>query len=117
MVSNMRRRLVDVLKEVAIREEREQQYKKKYAKNESMAKANEAAIALFKSPDPVYRRMRPDESPRNITFIALLRVDRYLRRNGIDWPRFDWEALVEWIYTNWEQILRVLFTLLPLVLL
>ena len=106
------RRLKDALHEVAIRAEAQ----KKYARNKELADANQAALTLFGSPDPIYRRRRPNGPPENITLLALVRVHRYLRRNGINWRLIDWDTLVEWLWQNWDKILRVILTLLPLIL-
>ena len=92
------------------------QSEKVYATNPELKRANEKALKLFSHPAPIYGRETPDSPPINVTWRALWRVNRYLRRNGIDWPLFDWEALMTWIYDNWDKILRVMLSLLALIL-
>jgi hypothetical protein len=89
---------------------------KRYLTDPMMKEANEKALYLFSHPAPVFGRETPDGPAINLTWRAMWRVNRYLRRNGIDWPLFDWEALLEWLYENWDKILRVILSLLPLIL-
>lgn len=89
---------------------------KRYLTDPLLKEANEKAMKLFNNPGPVYGRETPDGPVINVTWRALWRVNRYLRRNGIDWPLFDWEALLDWLYENWDKILRVILSLLPLIL-
>lgn len=106
------RRLKDALLEVAKRVEREKTYE---GKNEELHSANAAAVELFSTPDPVWRSRVPGEAPVNVSFLALWRANRYCRRRGINWPSIDWEVLVEWLFNNWDKILRVLLSLLVLI--
>jgi hypothetical protein len=84
--------------------------------NPELSKANDKAIKLFSHPAPVYGRMDPEGFPINITYRSLWRTNRLLRRNGIDWPLFEWDKIVEWLYENWDKVLRVLLSLLALIL-
>lgn len=92
------------------------QQDKRYVTDPLMKDANERALKLFSHPAPIFGRETPESPPINITWRAMWRINRYLRRNGIDWPLFDWEALLEWLYENWDKILRVILSLLPLIL-
>lgn len=104
-----RRRLRDALLDVAKRVEKEQ----KFTGNQELCNANASVVKMFSTPDPVVRQVNGRR--RNITVLALWRADRYLRRNGIDWPNFNWESLLKWLYENWDKILRVLLSLLVLI--
>lgn len=75
-----------------------------------LALANGKAADLFNNPNQVI--VTTNRGRQNITLLSLFRVNRYLRRNGIDWPVFDWNALLEWIYANWQTILKILLSLL-----
>lgn len=101
--------LRDALYEVAKRVDKEQ----RLVGNTELSNANDNVITMFSTPGPVEREINGRR--RNIKLLALWRTDRYLRRNGIDWPRFDWQALLQWIYENWDKILRILLSLLVLI--
>ncbi len=101
--------LKKAMAEVATKVKKERKFEGLY---DQLAEANDSAYTLFTDPNPVYRAIEPEGRPINITGRALWRTNRYMRRNGIDWPLFDWEALLQWLYENWEKILGLLLTLL-----
>jgi hypothetical protein len=88
---------------------------KLYATNPELKRANEKALYLFSHPAPVMGRYE-DGYPINITYRSLWRVNWLLRRNGIDWPNFNFQALLDWLYENWDKVLRVMLSLLALIL-
>lgn len=100
------------LGELAKRAEKE----KVYASDPKMADLNKAAVKVFTNPAPVFANPDNEGLPTNVTWRSLLRVNIMLRRNGIDWPNFDWDALMEWLYENWDKVLRTLVSLLTLLI-
>jgi len=88
---------------------------KLYKKNPELDKANKAAGKMFNDPNPVYRDIYNNGVRRNVTGISLWRTNLLLKRKGINWPLVDWEALLEWLYNNWDKVLRVLLSLLILI--
>lgn len=101
------RDLKEALKHVAVRVDQERVFKD----NPEMDKANKTAVQMFTQRGDTWKRRR-GERRRNITRISLWRVNRYLRRSGIDWPNLNWEAILKWLYENWDKILGVLLSLL-----
>lgn len=110
-------RLKTALREVAIKAQLDKKYDNKDGKggDEKLKKNNDAAVILF-GQEEVYRRVRPTETPRNITALALLKVDRYARRNGMPWRLGTFEQVKNWLFEHWDEILKLLVTLLPLVI-
>ncbi len=100
-------KLRDALLNVANRVQREGT---KFPENDKMWKANSAAMTMFASNTPMYRTV--DGRRTNIRLFALLRVQRYMHQQGIDWSKFTWDDIVQWFYDNWETILKVLLSLL-----
>jgi len=91
---------------------------RKYKDDPQIIEANEKLIYMCGKQSPVIAFEHPDDlKPVNVTRLSLLRVNGLLRRHGIDWPRFNWEDLLDWLYENWDKILRVLLSLLTLVIL
>lgn len=90
----------------------------KYENNKKLREANEKALKMCKHPNAIYAyETSEDVLPINVTYRSLWRVNRLLRKNGIDWPLFDWKALLEWLYENWDKVLRVMLSLLMLIIL
>jgi len=110
-------RLKTALFDVAEKVQKDKKYDGKDGKggDEKLKKDNDAAVTLF-GQDPVYRRVRPTETPRNITALALVKVDRYMVRRGFNWRVLSFETVKAWLIEHWDDILRVLATLLPLVI-
>jgi hypothetical protein len=88
--------------------------KQRFKDNIELATANERALKLFTQPGPVWGRETPDSPLINLTYTSLFRINLLLRKNGIDWPLFDWQALLDWLYANWDKVLRVIMSLLAL---
>lgn len=105
-------RLQKALLDSAERAERE----RVYGDNRELMKANQAAVALFSSPKAIMRSMGPGERRVNISVRALRKADRFLLSHGVAWRMIDWDALLNWLYNNWDKVLRVLLSLLALVL-
>lgn len=80
-----------------------------------LSDANEAAIQLFGSRDPILRPVEPGGRVKNITALSIFRVRRYMKLRGIDLPLVDWDSVVRWLTENWDKILRVLLGLLSLI--
>lgn len=108
----MKRPLREALLEVAKRVEQEGKYK---GKNKKLDQCNYSAIELFSTEGHVYRLVPPNRLLTDIKPLALLRTNRYIRNQGINWPRMNFEAVVKWLYENWDKVLRVLLSLLILV--
>ena len=110
----MRRQLQTALLEVAKRVEREGKFQGADG-NKELHNANANALTMFRDPNPVFRSIVPGDPPVNVRGLALWRAHRYIIRRGINWPIIDWETLVQWLFDNWEKILRVLLSLLVLI--
>lgn len=82
----------------------------------SMRRYHRVARDMFGSKYPVYARQHPEARPIDVLKRSLWRVELYLRRNRIDWTKWDWEKLVQWLKDHWFDILKVLLTLLMLLL-
>lgn len=88
--------------------------KRIYGRDQELAKANEAAIVLFSSPKAIMHG--PREKLFNVTFRALRRTDLYILSRRVRWRTMDWDALLTWLYDNWDKVLRVILSLLLLIL-
>lgn len=84
--------------------------------NIELSNANKAAVEVFTSDGPVYRKHPTKDGRLNITLLSLFKTEQFLRQRGVDWPLFDWNDLIDWLYKNWHHIIRILLSLLILVL-
>lgn len=82
----------------------------KFPQDSKMWEANTAAMSMFASDTPLY--VQVDGKKINIRFFAMRRINRYMRRKGLDWSDFSFDAIVQWFIDNWEEILKVLISLL-----
>ena len=90
----------------------------KYFDDPELHEANRKVMEMCKKETPVYQFAEPDDVlPTNITYRALFRVNLLLRKNGINWRILDWKKVLEWLYDNWDKVLRVMLSLLMLIIL
>lgn len=106
MAKRKRDDLKSMLANVSAKVEKE----KKFEGNEEMLKANQNAIKLFSQPNDVFSQ-DGEGVQRNVTNLGTGRVRRYLRRSNVDWKVMDATSLFNWLFENWDKVLRVLFTI------
>lgn len=106
--------LKDGLKVLAGRVQKEDKYKT----NPIMREANAKLLHMCSRPRCIYVfENENDLAPINVTRRSLFKVNRLLHRHGIDWTRLSWKAVLEWLYDNWDKVIRVMLSLLTLILL
>lgn len=88
----------------------------RYQGNDPLLGLNDRAITLFHSKPPLYSSRRRRDPTTNITRRSLRRVNRQMRRKGQDWREMDFQSIIDWLVENWDRILKLLLTLLPLFL-
>jgi hypothetical protein len=88
----------------------------RYQGKEDMLKLNDRAVILFSSEVPLYSDRKRKDPTTNITRRSLRRVNRLMRREGQNLIKMDFQSILDWIYENWDRILKLLLTLLPLFL-
>lgn len=88
----------------------------RYQGNTSMLKLNDRAVILFNSTVPLYSDRKRRDPTTNVTRRSLRRVNRLMKRKGQDPSKMDFQSILDWLYENWDRILKLLLTLLPLFL-
>jgi hypothetical protein len=46
--------------------------------------------------------------------LCLVRTGFQMQRSGIKWPELDLKEIEQWLYDNWDKVLRVLVSIIAL---
>lgn len=88
----------------------------RYAEGSELGMTNDRAVYVFSQQGAVRRHMDGDGQLVNVTGISLVRTCRLMRQEGVDWPTLDWQALLDWFYEHWDEVVRFLISILAMVL-
>ena len=88
-----------------------------FRNDENLREANARAFSIFDAPRPVYGKLNPNSPPVNITRRAMLRLHVYMTRHGVKWKTMDWATFQQWLYDNWDKILKVMLSVLLFIIL
>jgi len=80
-------------------------------KDEDLIKANNQVYKLF-GDDQDFIASDGNGVPKNVTFLTMFRVRRYMKRKGVEWKQMDSTSILNWLLENWVDVLKVIMSVL-----